>query len=290
MNTTEDKNIKSQEKKEKYTQKQEKEDVQKDEDIDKKDIETDKQTKEYIQKDKNTNKKEKTKEKHKKEKIKKDKEAKKEEKEKKADKTEESNKKYIYMIIIMIIAVSAIIFTSNISDSGNNSAEAKIEKDLTNATGYANIDFYYSYSCKPCYREFITLENIKAAYEDHVNINYMHFPLDLEADAIMDNAAECAKNEGEFISYSKKLFNAKKPVTEESAILIFESIGVNDTTAFKDCVDNKAKINDVAKQYKASLASKIDNLPSIIINGSIIAGEKPFSVYETIIDDEIGLR
>jgi protein-disulfide isomerase len=272
--------------------KAEKEEMKKDNETKKegkKDKNKDKETKKDEKRAPEKKKDEKAREKHKAEKqgIKNDKKTKKEDEET-DDKS--TGARYLYISIILVIAISAVIFALMVAKDSTPDIELQIEKNLTNATGAANIDFYYSYSCKQCYRTFITLESIKATYGDYVKVNYRHFPLDLESDAIMDNAAECAKSQGAFIEYSKKLFAAKKPVTAESAILLFEDFKVNGTAEFKDCVNSKAKIKSVAAEYKASLASTIDNLPSIIINGSIITGEKPLSVYETIIDDQIGLR
>jgi predicted DsbA family dithiol-disulfide isomerase len=211
------------------------------------------------------------------------------EKDDKIEEDEEKNTgiKFLYISLVLIILIGSVLFLVMTNNNVPTKVQ-KIEKNLTTAKGVVNIDFYYSYSCSPCYKAFIMLEGIKATYGDYVNVTYRHFPLDLEQDTIMDNAAECAKAEGTFISYSKKLFAIKKPIAKESLVLLQYS-GLNNTSAFKECVNSMAKMENIAAEYKSSLGA-VDSLPSIVVEGTIITGDKPFSVYETIIDDALGLR
>ena len=60
-----------------------------------------------------------------------------------------------------------------------------------------------------------------------------------------------------------------------------------DTDEFNECLDSGAMADEVAKDLKDGSAAGITGTPGFIINGKLVSGAQPFSVFKQVIDAEL---
>ncbi|MBN2457512.1 DsbA family protein [Candidatus Woesearchaeota archaeon] len=190
--------------------------------------------------------------------------------------------------IIAFIALATVVIIVLLVLRGNDSGQIDIPKNLSNTEGVVIIDFYYSYSCKPCYETFNTLQDLKKIYKDRIIINYIHFPVDIDEDLLVDTAAECATDQNLSIVFSRMLFNAEKPLDMQGITELTEKT-LMDQDSFIICIEGKEKLLQLTKQYRQGLEKGINTLPTIYINEEEVQGSKPKEFYEMIIDTQIGI-
>jgi protein-disulfide isomerase len=235
--------------------------------------------------------KEEPKEEHKKEKAvkakkepKKDspKQVKKKEPEKEVKKSKPSRKKkkqdntplYVITGIVALFIILALFLISGEDD-------VIVPKDMTNVTATVDIKVFTSYSCKPCYDTWQNVKDLKIMYGDKAQVTVVPFPLDLESDLLMDSAIQCSSDRTD--EMIEAFFRMKKPATDAKVDAIAMELGL-DTAEFKDCLEDKETILEVASGYKSAVNSGVDTLPTVIINTDSVLGNQKIGVYEIIID------
>lgn len=106
-------------------------------------------------------------------------------------------------------------------------------------------------------------------------------------------AAECAKEQGKFWEMHDIMFEEQEKLGEGTVQYTVDDlkkwaakIGVN-TTQFNNCVDSEKYKAEIEKDAADGGAAGVTGTPAIFINGRLIAGAQPFSVFKTVIDDEL---
>lgn len=106
-------------------------------------------------------------------------------------------------------------------------------------------------------------------------------------------AAECAKEQGKFWEMHDVIFEEQEKLGEGTVQYTVNDlkkwaakVGVN-TTQFNDCVDSEKYKAEIEKDAADGVAAGVTGTPAIFINGRLIAGAQPFSVFKTIIDEEL---
>jgi len=57
-----------------------------------------------------------------------------------------------------------------------------------------------------------------------------------------------------------------------------------DTGAFNDCLDSGKHQGEVEKDLEDGQASGVTGTPAFFINGQLVSGAQPFSVFQQVID------
>jgi len=57
--------------------------------------------------------------------------------------------------------------------------------------------------------------------------------------------------------------------------------------AFKACVADRTHSDAVNQDYAAAVAAGVESTPSFLVNGQLLVGAQPFSVFQTAIDAEL---
>ncbi len=149
---------------------------------------------------------------------------------------------------------------------------------------------FSDYECPFCARFYAqTYGQIQEQYIDtgKVKLVYRDFPLSFHQNAQKAaEAAECAGEQGKYYEMHNMLF--EKGV--EGGVATFKgyasSLGL-DTTAFDTCLDSGAMASEVAADMQAGQAAGIRGTPGFIINGKLVSGAQPFSVFQQVIDAEL---
>ncbi len=139
---------------------------------------------------------------------------------------------------------------------------------------------FYSQTLGQIEEEYIKTGKVKLVYRD--------FPLGFHTNAQKAaEAAECAGEQGKYYDMHDKLFEKGVKGGVNSFKQYAEDIGLN-TAEFDSCLDSGKMASEVQKDMQDGGAAGIRGTPGFIINGQLISGAQPFSVFKQIIDQELG--
>lgn len=168
---------------------------------------------------------------------------------------------------------------------------------------------FSDYECPFCKKSFTdVLPELKKNYIDtgKVKLVYRDYPLSFHANAGKEaEAAECARSLGNDATYYKFHDQIFAKTTSNGTGLaltelpvIAKNLGLN-VTQFQQCLDSGKFADEVAKDMADGTAAGVSGTPSWIIGassqdgqieGQLIVGAQPFSVFKTIIDEKLGSK
>ncbi|MDP2838293.1 MAG: thioredoxin domain-containing protein [Candidatus Moranbacteria bacterium] len=165
---------------------------------------------------------------------------------------------------------------------------------------------FSDYECPFCKKSFTNLlPDLKKHYIDtgKVKLVYRDFPLSFHANAEKEaEAAECARSQSSDAMYFKfhdQIFTKTTAGGTGLALtelpVIAKNLGLN-VNQFQQCLDSGRFKDEVAKDMADGSAAGVSGTPSWIIGdsskdgqieGQLIIGAQPFSVFKTIIDEKL---
>lgn len=120
-----------------------------------------------------------------------------------------------------------------------------------------------------------------------VKMVFRDFPLSFHTNAQKAaEAAECAGEQGKFWEMHNALFDNGVSGGVSSFKQFAEDLGLN-TADFNDCLDSNDMASEVAKDMQDGQAAGIRGTPGFVINGKLVSGAQPFSVFQQIIEAEL---
>jgi protein-disulfide isomerase len=147
---------------------------------------------------------------------------------------------------------------------------------------------YADFQCPYCARAAETIQQIKDTYGDKVEIEYRHFPLSFHPYAQMAaEAAECARDQGKFWEYHDLLFENSNSLSGEKIKQFASDLGL-DTGKFDTCLDSGEKSRVVRQQMLEGQRQGVRGTPAFFIDGELVSGAQPFSVFSEKIDEKLG--
>ena len=148
--------------------------------------------------------------------------------------------------------------------------------------------------CRSFWRD--TLPRIKSEYIDtgKVRFVYRDFPLDFHPGAMpAAQAAECAEEQGKFWEMHDKIFREQDKLgagTIQFGVAELKKwageIRLN-TGKFNSCLDSGKYSAEVENDRKEGQAAGVSGTPGFFINGKSVIGAQPFSVFKSLIDEEL---
>ena len=149
---------------------------------------------------------------------------------------------------------------------------------------------FSDYECPFCGRHFQqTYPQIVKDYVEtgKVKLIFRDFPLSFHPQAQKAaEAAECAGEQGKYWDMHDKLFKDGVSGGVISFKQYAKDLGL-DTAKFNDCLDSGKMTSEVAKDMQDGQAAGISGTPGFIINGQLVSGAQPFSVFQQIIEAEL---
>ncbi len=149
---------------------------------------------------------------------------------------------------------------------------------------------FSDFECPFCARFYQqTLPQIESKYIDtgKVKFVYRDFPLGFHQNAQKaGEATECAEEQGKFWEMHDMLFD--KGVT--GGVTSFKQYAADlglDTSEFNSCLDSGKYADEVQQDMKDGTAAGVRGTPGFIINGKLVSGAQPFSVFEQAIEDAL---
>ncbi|MFH1054276.1 MAG: thioredoxin domain-containing protein [Candidatus Woesearchaeota archaeon] len=149
---------------------------------------------------------------------------------------------------------------------------------------------FSDYECPFCARFYSqTLGQIDDEYikTGKAKLIYRDFPLGFHAQAQKAaEAAECAGEQGKYYEMHDKLFEDGVAGGLSSFKKYASDLGL-DTAAFNTCLDSGEMADEVKKDFQDGQKAGVTGTPAFFINGRLVVGAQPFSVFKQAIDAEL---
>ncbi len=146
------------------------------------------------------------------------------------------------------------------------------------------------YQCPFCQRFYAETEpSIEEQYikTGKVKFIYRDFPLPFHENAQKAaEAAECAGEQGKYWEMHDLLF-AQGVAGGVTGFKQYAQKLSLDTAKFNTCLDSGAMAAETQKDMNDGSAVGIQGTPGFIINGKLVSGAQPFSVFKQVIDAEL---
>lgn len=180
----------------------------------------------------------------------------------------------------------------NSNEVTNIEASEDDDPVLGNKNAKITIIEFSDYECPFCLKFYEeTLPQLKKEYIDtgKAKLIYRDFPLDIHPNAQKAaEAAECAgeQSDKKYWEMHNKLFENQNALDSASLKKYAEEINL-ETNKFDDCLDSGKMKQEVLKDTQDGYDYRISGTPTFYINGKVIEGAQPFSVFKQIIDEEL---
>jgi len=146
------------------------------------------------------------------------------------------------------------------------------------------------FECPFCQRFYSqTLGQIEEQYikTGKVKFVYRDFPLSFHPQAQKSaEAAECAGEQDKFWEMHDLLFEKGVAGGVGAFKQYATDIGL-DTAKFNDCLDSGAQAEEVQKDFRDGGAAGVRGTPGFLVNGQLISGAQPFSVFQQAIESAL---
>ncbi len=129
-------------------------------------------------------------------------------------------------------------------------------------------------------------KNIMDDYVKTGKVKYVFrdFPLGFHAEAKpAAMAAECAHEQNKFWEYHDKLFANQDVLGTENYKKWASDLGL-DTTQFNACLSSEKYKSEVEEDFSEGQTYGVTGTPAFFINGKLISGAQPYSVFKTEIE------
>jgi protein-disulfide isomerase len=147
---------------------------------------------------------------------------------------------------------------------------------------------FSDFQCPYCQQAYPTVMALVKKYEGQVNLSYRDFPLrSLHPRAqVAAHASRCAGEQGKFWEYHNSLFELPNQLGDVELELHAATVGV-DTEKFKACLDSGRYDEAIEQDLQAGMRAGITGTPAFFINGILVSGSQPVSVFEQTIEAEL---
>ncbi|MBU0460332.1 MAG: thioredoxin domain-containing protein [Nanoarchaeota archaeon] len=146
---------------------------------------------------------------------------------------------------------------------------------------------FSEFQCPFCAKFFQeTYPLIIKNYVDTGKVNYVFrdFPLDFHQNAQKAaEAAECAGEQDKYYEMHDYLFTNQDYLEVENLKGYAKDLGL-DTTEFNDCLDSGEMEDEVKADLAEGKTYGVSGTPAFFINGKMISGAQPYSVFTTEIE------
>lgn len=204
--------------------------------------------------------------------------------------------KYSTFLLIGVVLIGALYFFSGSTGKtiSGSVVGALPSGDLTDddpvkgdADAPVTIVEFSDYECPFCGRWFLqTYPQIKKEYIDtgKVKMVFRDFPLNFHKNAqVAGEAAECVRDQGGDDAYWKfhdVLFTKQAQLSEANIKAWAKAEGYD----VNDCLADGTFRKEVLADLADGQAAGVSGTPAFFINGKLISGAQPFSVFKQAID------
>ena len=182
--------------------------------------------------------------------------------------------------------------------------QTPVEVDIDpNAAVWGNPDAavkiveFADFQCPACRESAFHLRTALFEYRDDVALYYMNYPLDINYNETMQSqlhaqagpaaiASVCAQEQGGFWEYHDELFRQQVQLGPALFRDTAESMGY-DMEAFNSCLASDAAADRVRSDVAAGKASRVNQTPTIFINGRKVSAYRNSAFIRAVLDREL---
>jgi len=150
---------------------------------------------------------------------------------------------------------------------------------------------FSDYECPFCKRHVEqTYPQIVEKYVDTGKVNYVFrdFPLSFHKNAQKaSEAAECAGDQDKYYEMHDLLFAQGVAGGVDSYKGFAGDLGL-DQSEFDNCLDSGKHAQEVQQDMRDGASAGVKGTPGFIINGKLVSGAQPYSVFEAAIEEALG--
>jgi len=173
----------------------------------------------------------------------------------------------------------------------------RVDADLTDDDAFLGdadapltIVEFSDYECPFCGKFFSgAYSQLKENYIDTglVKLVYRDFPLSFHPNAQeAAEAAECAGDQGEYFGMHDQIFENQSSLSLESYQAHAQVLGL-DLDEFNDCMESDKHVEEIMADMAEGQAYGVSGTPGFFINGYLVEGAQPYSVFEQVIEAEL---
>lgn len=148
---------------------------------------------------------------------------------------------------------------------------------------------FTDFECPYCASFFSeTLPQIEQEYGDKIAYYLRHFPLySIHANAENASlASECAKEQGKFREMHDLIFQNQRKISANDLKSYAVKLGLK-IDQFNTCFDSQKYKDNVDRDAKLGGQIGVGATPTFFLNGRLINGAQPFSVFQRAIEEEL---
>jgi protein-disulfide isomerase len=139
---------------------------------------------------------------------------------------------------------------------------------------------YYSQTYKQIDEQYIKTGKVRYVFRD--------YPLSFHPDAQKAaEAAQCAGDQGKFWEMHDMIFENQHAMGVGNLKSYAEGMGL-DSQLFNQCLDSGKYSQEVLDDQQDGARYGVSGTPTFFINGKIVVGAQPYSVFKEAIDAELG--
>jgi protein-disulfide isomerase len=173
-------------------------------------------------------------------------------------------------------------------------APPRIEVDMDpnrlrgNPNAPVTIVEFSDFQCPYCQRAYPIIQAVLAKYAKQVKISYRDFPLrGMHPQAqLAAQASRCAGEQGKFWEYHDELFSKPNQLSQEQLTQHATAIGL-DGEQFQACLVSGRFDGSIEQDLQDGMQAGVSGTPAFFINGILVSGAQPASVFEKTIDSEL---
>lgn len=205
--------------------------------------------------------------------------------------------------VVLVILVAVLIFGTDKSGQVRNASPKEVTKPSIDMDSLVDDDTvkgdknapvtiieWSDFECPYCARFYSqAYQQIDEQYikTGKVKLVFRDFPLSFHQNAQKAaEAAECAGEQGKYYEMHDKLFESGVGGGVNSFKQYAMVLGL-DTAKFNDCLDSGKMASETQKDMQDGIKAGIKGTPGFIINGQLVSGAQPFSVFQEIIEEEL---
>ena len=126
-----------------------------------------------------------------------------------------------------------------------------------------------------------------------VRFVYKHFAILGTESNRSAEASECAADQDKFWDYHDALFadqmTNRSAFNDDWLIDVAEDLGM-DATVFGQCLISGRYATQVKQQALSTQSMGLRGTPAFLVNGTVVSGAQPFSVFQQLIEEQLGNR
>ena len=187
--------------------------------------------------------------------------------------------------VVVFVAIGAMLLFNVAPTTTGYSVGS--ENVLGSENAKVTIEEYSDFECPFCGRAEPTIKQILEKYPNDVKLVYKHYPLPSHKSAWKAaEASECAVEQNKFWEYHDVLFANQNELYVPMLKDYAKQVGMNSDT-FNRCLDSGMMFGKVKADQEEGAQKGVTGTPAFFVNGKLISGAQPFSVFDAAVGAEL---